>query len=166
MTREAGVRPARFPPLCTGNALLPGRWSLISTRSLGRPRSFAFEPEARKPCLLSDGSDHVAPGKSEWRRVLNQDSAAALVSRIGLKRPIVKVRTPSICKRRSKAFCILAAPPPAEIVAAPAKTDSTRRVPLRCSVLRHSQWISLFDNRDAPEVNGKSGAIPPLPSQL
>jgi hypothetical protein len=26
--------------------------------------------------------------------------------------------------------------------------------------------VLIFDNHDAPEVNGKSGATPPLPSQL
>ena len=72
MTREAGVKPARFPPLCTGNVRFAFQWPLFSIFSsekprMGRPRSCTFELEVRKPCLLQTEATTYAPGKGQWR---------------------------------------------------------------------------------------------------
>src|SRR5258705_2503823 len=68
-------------------------------RGSGRPRSDAFEPEVRKPCLLLDGATTYAPGKGEWRRSATSGSSSKICigNCLTTRKPIF--RTPSI-------FCI------------------------------------------------------------
>ena len=110
---------------------------------MGRPRSAALEPEVRKPCLLLDGSDHVAPGKGEWRRALKSAGGSIKFPKRS-DRPNKRNRiwdALDLLHGRSRAFLF----------------------PLK---ILNAVLISPFENHDAPEVNGKSGVMPPLPSQL